>query len=176
MRSTGAAHHKQVLQQSHFFFSIPVFPENFYFLRYDGIDGSANIIGLDGQLAAETPVYQYAELNFCRPAKIKQGIQRRPYGTAGVQYVINEYNVFIFYAERDAGVIGRMQHPAHVVAVKGDVEPAIADVCRIGKRFELLNNSFRHIYASWLDADEHRIFEAYVVFEYLVAQPLYGDG
>lgn len=169
------AHEIQLLHQSHFFLSIPVFPKNFYFLRYDRVDGPANVIRLDGQLTAETPVYQYAEFYLCRPAKIEQGIQRRPYGTAGIQHIVNEDNIFIFYAERDTGVISRMQNPAYIIAVKGNVEPAVADVCRIGQRFELLNDSFRYIYASRLDADEHCIIEADVVFEYLVTQALYGD-
>src|SRR5688572_5796405 len=69
-------------QQHHLLLLIPRFPKHPYFLRDDGVDRFANIIGLNRKLPAETPINKNAEFNFGGSSEIEQCIQCSANGAA----------------------------------------------------------------------------------------------
>ena len=166
---------KLAIQQSHFVLSIFFLPEDLYFLGQHGVDGPAYIVGLDGQLAAETAVDEDAELDLGGSAEIQQGVQGSPDSTACPEDIVYEDNVLVLDGEGDIGFVELVETGADIVTIKGDVQLSIPDGGGSDEGPELLNDPVGEIDATRLDADEDGIFQLEMVFEQLVGQALYSD-
>jgi len=96
-------------------------PEDLYFLGDDRIDGAADIVGLDGELAAIAAVDEDAEFDFGGAAEVQQGVESRADGAARPEDVVDEDDLFVRDGEGDIGLVKLVQTGADVVAVEGDV-------------------------------------------------------
>lgn len=130
---------------------------------------------MDWQFAAEPPVNEYAQRYFGRSSEIKERIQCRAYGPAGVQHIINEYYFLIFNAERYISGIGYVEPGADIIAVKSYIQLAILDMLRINNFVQFMNDTVAQEYATGLQAYKHGIGKQQVIFQYLVCQPFYGQ-
>ena len=166
---------KLAIQQSHLVLSIFFLPEDLYFLRQHGVDGPADIVGLDGQLAAEAAVDENAELYLGGTAEIQQGVQGSPDGTARPEDIVYENDILVLDGEGDVGFVELVQTGPDVVAIEGDVQLSIPDGSGGDEGPELLNDAVGEIDATRLDTDEHGVFQLEMVFEQLIGQALYGD-
>jgi hypothetical protein len=161
----------QALKKHNFFFSITFLPKYLHFLRHDGINGTAGIIGLNGQFPAETAIDEHAQLYLGGTAKIEQGVQRGPDGAAGVQYIVDQYHILIFYAERNIGVIGYMDLVAEIIAVKSNIQLAVLHFIGRSELPDHLDHLIRYKNASWLYANKNRVIEIDIILQYLVTKP-----
>ena len=142
----------------------------------DRVDGAADPVGLDGQLAAEAAIDEHAELDFCRAAEVEEGVERGADGAACPEDVIYEDDVLVLDGEGDLGFIEFVEAGADVVAVEGDVQLSIMDGIGGNQGPELLNDAVGEVNATRLYADEHSIVQFYMVFQQLVGQSLDGNG
>ena len=128
-----------------------------------------------GQFPAKAPVDQNTEGNGRGPAKIKQGIQCRPNGSPGVQYIIYQNNFPVLNIKWQMGGIGFMESFANIIAVKCYVQLPIHDLAS-GNAFQNMDNAVAEKNAPWLQSYQHGIFQHGMLLQHLVSQPLAGDG
>jgi len=160
----------------HFFLAIPLLPENLHLLGDDRVDGLSGIIGLNGKLAAETPVDEDAELNFFGAAKGQQGVKRRADGPASVQHIIDKHHVLVLDAEGNVGMVGNMQFFADIIAVKSDIELSVLNLCGRNKLADLPDHLVGNENTTGLNANNDRILQPDMIFQYLVTKPLDRNG
>ena len=163
----------EILDQHHLILLILLLPAHFHFLGNKSIDGLSCVIGLDRQFTVEAAVYQNAERYLGRPAKIEQCIQGGADGAACVQYVIYQHHMPVLYAERNIRCIGDMQAFAHIVAVKSNIEFAVADQGRVYDGLQFVHDPVAEEDTAGLKADDHGICKQQVVFQNLMGQPFY---
>jgi len=153
------------VNEYYFVFAVFFFPVYFYFLRLYGIHSMAYIVGLHGQLAAETAVDEDEQFHFFRAAEVDECIHGRAYGAACVEHIVYEHYCFILYAERYVGV-GRYLNIAalDIIAVEGDIKLAVLYFFVPGDLFDHLRDTIGQENATWLDADNNGIGERSMVF------------
>jgi hypothetical protein len=127
--------------------------------------------GLDRQLAMAA-VDQHQQLYAPRPAVVKERVQRRAYGSAGVENIVDQNDVAAGDIEADgagnddgANIAG-----GKVVAVEVDIENAGID-----RRFldtaDQVTQPLRQGHPATLDADQPQVLTAIVFLDDLVRQP-----
>lgn len=164
-----------LVQQHHLIPPILFLPEYLYFLRDDGINGFAGIIRLYRQFAAVPAVDQHQQFHLGRPPEIHQGIQRSAYGATGIQHIVDQHYLLSFNGKWHVGIIGQVQAFVKIVAIEGDVEPAILQGGAVRFPFNFLDDTIRKQDAARLNADKGCLLELKMVFQYLVGEALDGQ-
>lgn len=90
-----------------------------------------------------------------------------------MQYIIHQYYVAVFYAERYIRLAGYVYISlVHIIPVKGNVQFTIVYMLLPGYIFYHAGYPVREPNATWLYPYYYSVFERQVIFNQLMSQPL----